>query len=277
MCIFTQMSMRSKILLTGFLFIVITAIAVLMPVGSAEIIAISNLNDSYLYQEVTVAGSIVSVRSWQGSVYLMTVDDGSGTVQVKYDSRLLDNPQGGQRVTVTGVYEGKGVLYAKNFGMAATAGYTDTTVADLKKYPAYYYGDPIRVRGAVSKIILTHNKTELVVDDGTGEIKVVLYGVVMEDLNLDDRIAVEGRCYQDTISAFAITVEKTRPSVEPGADQPGTPNPGTQPVQPVESNPGGSVASKSTSTPAFQILAALGAVLAVAYRVRLRRGRGRRA
>ncbi|RZN37024.1 MAG: hypothetical protein EFT35_07000 [Methanophagales archaeon ANME-1-THS] len=260
--------MRSKdnvtpSLLTIFIFIVITMIAALMPVVSGEVVAIANLNDSYIYQEVTVAGSIVSVRSWQGTVYIMTVDDGSGTVLVKYESRLLENPQGGQRVTVTGVYEGKNTIYAKNFGVAATSGYTDTTVAELKKYPAYYYGDPVRVRGDVSKIILTHNKTELVVDDDTGEIKVVLYGVVMEDLNLDDKIAVEGRCYQDTISAFAIKVEKARPSTDPIATQSSTPSPVTQPTPPPESNPGSS--SASSSTPAFELLPALGALLTVAY------------
>jgi cytochrome c-type biogenesis protein CcmE len=259
-------------ILTIFTFVVITAIAALIPAVSAEVVAIANLNDSYMYQEVTVAGSIVSVRSWQGTVYIMTVDDGSGTVSIKYESRLLENPQGGQRVRVTGVYEGKGTIYAKNFGMAATSGYTDTTVAELKKYPAYYYGDAVRVRGDVSKIILTHEQTELVVEDGTGEIKVV-FAVAgeeelekMEDLNLDDKVAVEGRCYQDTISAFAIIVEKARP---PSANQSSTPSPVTQPTPTPENNPVGS--PESTSTPAFQILPALGALLAVAYL--LRRGK----
>jgi len=257
--------------LTIFTFLVITAIAVLIPVVSADIIPIACINDSYIFKEVTVSGAIVSIKSWQGNIYNMTLDDGSGTISVKYDSRWLNNPQGGQRVTVTGVYEGKGVIYADKFGTDGTPGYTDTSVAELKKYPAYYYGDSVRVRGDVSKIVLTHEKTELVVNDGTGDINVVLYGVEMEDLKLDDKVVVEGKCYQDTISAFAIKIERAGPSTpDQISNQSSTPNPGTQPTPTPENNPANS--PTSTSTPAFQILPALGAVLAVAYLVSRRRG-----
>ena len=257
--------------LTIFTFLVITAIAVLIPVVSADIIPIACINDSYIFKEVTVSGAIVSIKSWQGNIYNMTLDDGSGTISVKYDSRWLNNPQGGQRVTVTGVYEGKGVIYADKFGTDGTPGYTDTSVAELKKYPAYYYGDSVRVRGDVSKIVLTHEKTELVVNDGTGDINVVLYGVEMEDLKLDDKVVVEGKCYQDTISAFAIKIERAGPlTPDQQSNQSSTPNPGTQPTPTPENNPANS--PTSTSTPAFQILPALGAVLAVAYLVSRRRG-----
>jgi len=257
--------------LTIFTFLVITAIAVLIPVVSADIIPIACINDSYIFKEVTVSGAIVSIKSWQGNIYNMTLDDGSGTISVKYDSRWLNNPQGGQRVTVTGVYEGKGVIYADKFGTDGTPGYTDTSVAELKKYPAYYYGDSVRVRGDVSKIVLTHEKTELVVNDGTGDINVVLYGVEMEDLKLDDKVVVEGKCYQDTISAFAIKIERAGPlTPDQQSNQSSTPNPGTQPTPTPENNPANS--PTSTSTPAFQILLALGALLAVAYLLSRRRG-----
>ena len=257
--------------LTIFTFLVITAIAVLIPVVSADTVPIACINDSYIFKEVTVSGAIVSIKSWQGNIYNMTLDDGSGTISVKYDSRWLNNPQGGQRVTVTGVYEGKGVIYADKFGTDGTPGYTDTSVAELKKYPAYYYGDSVRVRGDVSKIVLTHEKTELVVNDGTGDINVVLYGVEVEDLKLDDKVVVEGKCYQDTISAFAIKIERAGPLThDQQSNQSSTPNPGTQPTPTPENNPANS--PTSTSTPAFQILPALGAVLAVAYLVSRRRG-----
>jgi cytochrome c-type biogenesis protein CcmE len=254
-----------------FTFMVMTAIAVFIPAVSAEIIPIANLNDSYIYQEVTVSGSIVSVRSGEGQIYILTLDDGSGTISVKYDSRLLENPHGGQRIIVTGVYEGKGMLYADKFGTGGTLGYKDITVEELKEYPAYYYGDSVRVRGEVSKIVLTHEKTELVVDDSTGEINVVIYGVGMEDIKLDDKIVVEGKCYQDTISAFAIKIERaggSNPDHTP-SNQSDTSNPGTQPTLTPESNPDDS--SSSRFIPAFQVLPAIVAVLAVAYLLRRRK------
>lgn len=252
--------------------LVIAVLAVLIPVVSADIIPIASINDSYLYKEVTVSGAVVSIRSVPGSPNNMTLNDGSGTISVKYDSRLLETPLAGQIITVTGVYEGKGSINAKEFGMGVEAGFKDTNVADIKKYPSYYYGDSVRVRGAVQKIVLTHEKTELIVNDGTGDINVVIYGAAIEDLKLDDRIVVEGKCYENTISALALKIERAGPppTGDENSNPSSTPNPGTQSMPEPDHNPGCS--SESTSTPAFQIPVALVALFAIAYLLRRRNG-----
>ena len=258
-------------LVTIFTFMAITAMALLIPVVYADIVPIADITDSYIYKEVTVSGVAGSMRSVEEqNKRILTIDDGSGTISVKYDARLVENPSFGQRITVTGIYVGQGMIYADQFGPVAELGYQDTTIAELKKFPEYYCGNSVRVRGDVSKIVLTHEKTELVINDGTGEFKVVFYGTEGEDIKLDDKVVVEGKCYIDTISAFTIKVE--RPELKPDqmpSNQSDTPNPVTPPTATSEINP--TVSPAQTSIPAFQIIPAFVALLAAAYLLRRRK------
>jgi cytochrome c-type biogenesis protein CcmE len=271
--LYTEVGMRSKKIFKTqiviiFTFMAIIAMAVLTPVVCADIIPIASINDSYINKEVTVSG-LVSMSSASGHKYILTVDDGSGTISVEYDARLLETPYGRQRITVTGIYAGKGVIYADKFGMNAERGYKDTTVAELKEFPEYYYGNSVRVKGNISKIVLTREKTELVINDDTGEINVVLYGVEMEDLKIDDKVVVEGKCYKTTISAFAIKVDGAELTNQTLSNQPDTSNPVTPTTPTPRINP--AVPPSRTSTPAFQIIPAIVALLAAAYLLRRRK------
>lgn len=250
---------------------VIIAMAVLIPVVCADIIPIARINDSYIHKAVTVSGDVGSISSAPEHKYVLTIDDGSGTIAVKYDARLLEIPYGHQKITVTGIYVGKGMIYADKFSSDAERGYKDTTIAELKEFPEYYYGNSIRVKGDISKIVLTHEKTELVINDDTGEINVVLSGVEMDDVKLDDKVVVEGKCYKNTISAFTIKVERPElKSDQMPSNQSDTPNPVTSTTSLPQINPAVSSPS-NTSIPAYQIITATVALLAVAYLLRRRK------
>ena len=262
-------------IVTLFSFIIVLAMAVLVPVACADKIAIANINDSYLYQEVTVSGNIVSITtsSVEEGKNFMTIDDGSGSISVKYSSELFANPQFGQRITVTGIYARKGMIYADSFGLYVDPGYKSLTIAELKKFPEYYYGDSVRVTGNITRITLTHEQTELVIKDKTGEIKVILSGVVREDFRLDEKVVVEGKCYRDTIAAF--TVYSLQPKLEQvdeiSPDQSSTPtqeSPVSQPAPTPIFNE--EDAPLLAAIPGFQGVPVIVALLALAYFLRVR-------
>ena len=98
------MKSRSSIVAVVFVAVIVIVFlaAVVMPVVAAEITRISNIDDSYIGKEVTVSGVIVTIANNipetgtiqtydPGGISVLKLDDGSGTLFVSSDPRLLDN------------------------------------------------------------------------------------------------------------------------------------------------------------------------------------------
>lgn len=203
--------MKSRFVLsigTILAIVVIVIIAMLMPIANADEIRITSIDDSYINKEVTVSGVVVSISYESGHKRILTIDDGSGTISVYADPRLFGDFYGSERITVKGIYVGGNMVYADLIYSSVERGYKDVTIAELKEFPEYYYGDSVRIKGKVDRIVLIPEKTELTIDDDTGEIRVVLSGVEMEDLKIGDEVIVEGKYYKSVISAFTIKVER---------------------------------------------------------------------
>jgi DNA/RNA endonuclease YhcR with UshA esterase domain len=209
-----------------FVAVIVFLTAVVMPVVAAEITRISIIDNSYIGKEVTVSGVIVTIANNipetgtiqtydPGGISVLKLDDGSGTLFVSSDPRLLDDVYEGLWVMATGLYAGDGILYADMVGEEIAHLYiVDITVNALKEFPEYYYDDPVRISGNITRIEQTAGKTELVIDDHTGEMAVT-YNAEVADIMIGDEVIVEGKFYRNMIGATAVAVQRPEPEATP--------------------------------------------------------------
>jgi len=239
-----KMKSRFVLSLVAFaIFAFITATA--MPIVNAEEIRIASIDDSYINREVTVSGVVASISYEQGQKRILTIDDGSGTIFVKSDSRLFGDFYPGERITVKGIYVGEKMVYADLiYPSVVGSGYKDVTVKELKEFPEYYYADSVRIIGNVTRIELTREKSELTIDDDTGTIDVE-YRAEMEDIKIGEEVIVEGKFYRTKIYAFAVKKQRLEPEETAGP----SPTPSPTPVPTPTSTPTPRSTSPPPSTP----------------------------
>jgi len=218
-------------------------LVVIMPV-EVEGIRISSIDDAYIGEEVTISGVVVTVSSnvetcnvhtyEPGDTSILTIDDGSGTIQVCSDTRAF---QTGERLMVSGMYAGGGIIYAAKLSTYVEHGYKDISVAELKGFSEYYYDHSVRVKGEVKRIELTPGKTKLRIEDDTGAIDVD-YGVEIEDIRINEEVIVEGKFYRNMIYAVAVepkykkTVQSSPEHEQPKAILTAPPDPKPTPETP---------------------------------------------
>jgi len=217
----------------------------------ANEIRISSIDNSYIGKEVTVSGVIVTISSniepststdvgiqtyEPGDTGVLTLDDRTATIFVSCDPRLLEKFYKGQRVTVTGIYagkggiaEGKGIIYADNVSVNVERGYKDVTVKELTKFPEYYFDVSVRIKGTVTRFEITSGETELEIDDHTGTIAVE-YRAEIEDIKIGDEVVVEGKFYRSKIYAFAVKAQKQEPEETPVPSPTPIPTPSPSPT-----------------------------------------------
>lgn len=213
--------MKSRIvscIVTTFaiVLIIVMALAMLMPIADADIIRIASIDDSYIGKEVTVCGSVVTTSSniktssilihEPGETSILTVDDGSGTILVSSNPKLFKFHEG-ERILVTGIYAGGNIIHADSLSSYTARGCKEVTINELEESPEYYYGASVRIKGNVTRIELTSEKTLLAIDDHTGTMDVE-YGAEIGDIKIDDEVVVEGKFYRNKIYASTITVER---------------------------------------------------------------------
>ena len=231
------MKSRASLEAVVFVAVIVFLTAVVMPVVAAEITRISNIDDSYIGKEVTVSGVIVTlsnnipetgtIQTYDpGGISVLKLDDGSGTLFVSSDPRLLDNVYEDMWVMATGLYAGDGILYADMVGEEIAHLYiVDITVNALQEFPEYYYNVPVRISGNITRIEQTAGKTELVIDDLTGEMAVT-YNAAIADIMIGDEVIVEGKFYRNMIGATAVAVQRPEPEATPSP----TPMPSATPT-----------------------------------------------
>lgn len=213
---------------------------------------ISSIDDAYIGEEVMITGVIVTVSSnvetcnmhtyESGDTSILTIDDGSGTIQVcsSGDTNLF---QMGERVMVSGIYAGGGIIYATKLCSYVEHGYKDVSVAELKAYSEYYYDHSVRVKGEVKWIELTPGKTKLEIEDGTGTIDVEYSGEI-EGIRINEEVVVEGKFYRNMI--YAVSVEsKARKTTQLSPERSGSPSTVSSTPKPRTETP----APTPTSTP----------------------------
>jgi DNA/RNA endonuclease YhcR with UshA esterase domain len=216
--------MRTIIAVICLIFILIA-----MP-ANVEGIRISSIDDAYIGEEVAISGVVITISSnvetcnvhtyEPGDTSILTIDDGSGTIRVCGDTRL-SSFQAGERLLVSGIYAGGGIIYADKLRSSVEHGYKDISVAELKGFPEYYYDHSVRVKGQVKRIELTPEKTNLKIEDGTGTIDVEYRGEI-EDIRINEEVIAEGKFYRNMIYAFSV--KATAPTLTP------TPTPAPTPM-----------------------------------------------
>lgn len=231
-------------------FFILTAAALPLNVGADEI-RIDIIGDSHIGKEVTVSGVIIAISSniepsastdtgiqtfEPGDTGILTIDDGTDTIFVSCDPRLLEKFYKGQRVLVTGIYAGKDIIYADTVDEDVAIGYTDVTVKELTDFPEYYYAHSVRIQGNVTRIEFTSKKTDLEIDDGTGKMDVE-YRAELENITIGDEVIVEGKFYRNKIYAFAVRAPTPEPSPTPTSSPTPSPTPTPTPTPEPTSSP----------------------------------------
>ncbi len=227
----------------------------IMPVG-VEGVRISSIDDAYIGEEVTISGAVVTISSSvetnnvhtyePGDTSILRIDDGSGTILVCSDKRLLSF-QMGERLMVSGIYAGGGIIYADKLSLYVEHGYKDISVAELKGFPEYYYDHSVRVKGKVKRIELTPGKTKLRIEDGTGTIDVEYSGEI-EDIKINEEVIVEGKFYRNRI--YAVAVEpKYKKTVQSSPEQSGALSTGPSSPKPSPETPTPAPTPTPTATP----------------------------
>ena len=261
------MKSRASLEAVVFVAVIVFLAAVVMPVVAAEITPISNIDDSYIGKEVTVSGVIVTlsnnipetgtIQTYDpGGISVLKVDDGSGTLLVSSDPRLLGDVYKDMWVMATGLYAGDGIIYADMVGEDIARLYIiDITVKALQEFQEYYYDDPVRIRGNITRIEQTAGKTELVIDDHTGEMTVT-YNAEIADIMIGDTVIVEGKCYRNLIGATAVTVLRPEPEATPSP----TPMPSVIPTPTLPHTPMPMAAGGKDALPPYLIVIIIAAV-----------------
>lgn len=226
----------------------ILTVVVLPLNASADEIRIDSIGDKHIGKEVTVSGIIIAISNnvepskekdsgiqtfEPGDAGILTIDDGTGTILISSDPRLVEEFYKGQRVMVTGIYAGKvgdnGLIYGDTVSADVALGYTDVTVKELKDFPEYYYARSVRIQGNVKRMEFTRNETELMVDDQTGAMAVE-YNAGLENIKIGDEVIVEGKFYRNKIYAFTIRAPVSEPEVTPEPSPSPTPTPTPTPA-----------------------------------------------
>jgi len=261
------MKSRSSIVAVVCIAVIVSLAAVVMPVVAAGITRISNIDDSYIGKEVTVSGVIVTlsnnipetgtIQTYDpGGISVLKVDDGSGTLLVSSDPRLLGDVYKDMWVMATGLYAGDGIIYADMVGEDIARLYIiDITVKALQEFQEYYYDDPVRIRGNITRIEQTAGKTELVIDDHTGEMTVT-YNAEIADIMIGDTVIVEGKCYRNMIGATAVVVQRPEPEATPSP----TPIPSVTPTPTLPHTPTPMAAGGKGALPPYLIVIIIAAV-----------------
>jgi cytochrome c-type biogenesis protein CcmE len=247
------------------IMIIAMAMLVLTPVVAADIIPISSIkDDTHIGKEVTVSGVVVAISSnidtssilihEPGDTGILTIDDGSGTISVSSDPRLLEGLYKGQRVTVTGLYAGEKLIYADRFSSYVQHRYKGITVAELNEFPEYYYGDSVRIKGKVARIELSYEKTDLTIDDDTGTMDVEYRGEI-EGIRINDEVVVEGKFYRNWIYAFTVKPKTNQTasnqSITPGSEEEGEPHPTVAPDSSIIKTPAPAKTGNMFTSPLF--------------------------
>ena len=253
-------------------------------VPAAEEVYISCINDSQIGKEVTVSGVVTAIASnlepsssteegiqtfEPGDTSVLTLDDGTDTIFVSTDPRLLEKVYKGQRLTVVGIYagddeisEGKGIIYADKLGPKERV-YEEVTVKELKEFPEYFYGNAVLLQGNVTRIELTHGKTELGIDDGTGTVPVE-YAAETSEITVGERVTVEGKFYRNKVYAFAVTPEKPKATPTPTPTSSPAPTPTSSPAPTPTSSPAPTPTPTAAGTSAFHLVSYIFTVISVA-------------
>jgi DNA/RNA endonuclease YhcR with UshA esterase domain len=228
--------------------LLVLAMVTLTPGVGADEIRIDSIGDKHIGNEVTVSGVIIAISNniepskeemvgiqtfEPGDTGILTIDDGTGTILVSSDPRLVDEFYKGQRVMVTGLYAGKvgdtRLIYADTVDPDVWIGYTDVTVKELKDFPEYYYARSVRIQGDVTRMEIMRNETELTVKDQTGTMDVE-YRAELKTIMVSDEVVVEGKFYRNKIYAFTIRAPVSEPEVTPEPSPSPTPTPAPMPT-----------------------------------------------
>jgi cytochrome c-type biogenesis protein CcmE len=256
----------------------ILTVVVLPLNASADEIRIDSISDKHLGKAVTVSGIIIAISNniepskdvkegiqtfEPGDTGVLTVDDGTDTIFVSSDHRLLEEFYEGQRVIVTGIYAGKGIIYADTVSADIALGYRDVTIKELNEFSAYYYAQSVRIQGTVKLIELTQDKTELMVDDQTGAMDVE-YNAGLENIKIGDEVIVEGKFYRNKIYAFTIRAPVSEPEVTPEPSPSPTPTPTPTPaLTPVPTSTTSPTPEEEGGLPIYLIVAIIAIVAIV--------------
>jgi DNA/RNA endonuclease YhcR with UshA esterase domain len=262
--------------------LLVLAMVTLTPGVGADEIRIDSIGDKHIGNEVTVSGVIIAISNniepskeemvgiqtfEPGDTGILTIDDGTGTILVSSDPRLVDEFYKGQRVMVTGLYAGKvgdtRLIYADTVDPDVWIGYTDVTVKELKDFPEYYNWRSVRLQGNVTRLEFTRNETELTVDDQTGTMDVE-YSAELKGITVGDEVVVEGKFYRNKIYAFTIRAPGSEPEVTPAPSPSPTPTPAPTPVvTPVPTSPPSPTSEEAGDLPIYLIVAIIAIVAVV--------------
>jgi cytochrome c-type biogenesis protein CcmE len=219
--------------------VTVLILTVASPLITAEEIRIDSIGDQLIGREVTVSGVIIAIASnvepskettvgiqtfEPGDTGVITIDDGTDSIQASCDPRLLEKFYKGQRVLVSGIYAGKDLIYADTVSVDAEVGYRDVTIKELKDTPTYYYAQSVRIQGIIRRIVLTAGQTELELDDSTGTLPVE-YRVELKNISVGDEAVVEGKFYRNKLFAFTVSTAAATPEVTPEPSPTPSPTP----------------------------------------------------
>ena len=224
--------------------VTVLILTVASPLILAEEIRIDSIGDQYIGREVTVSGVIIAIASnvepskevsvgiqtfEPGDTGVITIDDGTDSIQVSCAPMLLSTFYKGQRVLVSGIYAGKDLIYADTVSVDAEVGYRDVTIKELKDAPTYYYAQSVRIEGVIRRIELTAGQTELEVDDGTGTLAVE-HRAELKNVSVGDQVGVEGKFYRNKLFAFTVSTAAAEPEVTPEPSPTPSPTPTPTPT-----------------------------------------------
>jgi hypothetical protein len=243
--------MRQIGIILSVVAVTVLILTVASPLTLAEEIRIDSIGDQYIGREVTVSGVIIAIASniepskevsvgiqtfEPGDTGLITIDDGTDSIQVSCAPGLLEQYYKGQRVLVSGIYAGEDLIYADTVSVDAEVGYRDVTIKELKDIPSYYYAQSVRITGAIKRIVLTAGQTELEVEDDTGTLAVE-YRAELKNISVGDEAVVEGKFYRNKLFAFTVSTAAAEPEVTPEPSPTPSPTPTPTPTPTATPNP----------------------------------------
>ncbi len=236
--------MRQIGIIRSIVAVTVLILTVASPLILAEEIRIDSIGAQHIGREVTISGVIVAIASniepstevsvgiqtfEPGDTGVITIDDGTDSIQVSCDPRLLSTFYQGQRVRVSGIYAGEELIYADAVSVDAEVGYRDVTIKELRDAPTYYYAQSVRITGAIKRIELTAGQTELELDDGTGSLAVE-YRAELTNISVGDEAVVEGKFYRNKLFAFTVSTAEPEVTPEPSPAPSPTPTPTPTPT-----------------------------------------------
>ena len=119
------------------------------------------------------------------------------------------------------------------------------------------------LQGNVTRIELTHGKTELGIDDGTGTAPVE-YAAETSEITVGERVTVEGKFYRNKVYAFVVTPEKPKATPTPTPTSSPAPTPTSSPAPTPTSSPAPTPTPTAAGTSAFHLVLYIFTVISVA-------------